>query len=228
MVQLQQATQATGELIYRGRVQARDGTGEHLYTYERWITQTESETTATHITYDPDGSMVVLQQATSEPEGRLSVFEEIHGQTGLSGTALRSDGIWQLDTVVGDRVHGAAEVAGDPVVAGPTLFGFVLERWDPILAGEVQHVDFPVLGDARTYRFDLALDSADEDTVTVAMKAASPLVRLAVPAGRIVFERDTGKVLSYAGLVPPLIEHGGRLSPLDGYVTYTFVADDYR
>ncbi len=230
MAQVHLDTRAEGELVYRGRVQARHGNGDALYTYERWVEETEEGATATHITYAPDGTLVVVQQTMSAPDGRLRTFEELHGQLGLSGTIARqTDGSLLLDTLKEDRSQQAVEAPGHPVVAGPTLFGFVLERWDALLAGEAQVMRFPVLDDGRTYPFILELDHVDQSTVTVAMQAASPMVRLLVPRGSIVFDRDTRKVVSYAGLVPPLVEgDGGHLTRLDGEVIYTFVAETYR
>jgi hypothetical protein len=229
MAEVHLDTRAEGELIYRGRVQARHGDGAELYTYERWVLETAEGATATHITYAPDGALVVVQQTASAPDGRLSSFEELHGQLGLSGTIeQQADGSLLLDTVKEDRSRHAVEAPGHPVVAGPTLFGFVLDRWDSILAGEVQVVRFPVLDDGRTYPFTLELEHVDQSTVTVAMRAASPMVRLLVPQGRIVFDRDTRQVISYAGLVPPLMEDDGRLTRLDGEVIYTFAAETYK
>ena len=205
-----------GELIYTGYVHDTSGTP---FTYERRVKQEDGQVVSSHLTLDDSGQAVVLHRATHDSDYALASFEEIHGQTGLSG-ALSVEEDARFSTTRGGEAAAATEALSDPVHVGPTLFGFVLQHWDALLDGEVRHLRFAVLDDARSYRFRLQLSALEDDRATFQIVATSPLVRMAVAPMSISFLRETRAVIRYAGPVPPLRSQSGRLRALDAVVEY--------
>jgi hypothetical protein len=218
-----------GELMYHGHVQERDEASADLFHYERWVAPNDQGFVGTHVTFTPDDTPIVLHSALYADDGELISFEEIHGQTGLVGTVtVLPDGQVELDVSIGDDVFHRTEKAGDPVHVGPTLFGFALQNWDALMAGEKQYLRFVVLSDHRTYRFALSLESTDTETTAFKMTATSPFVRMAVSAMRITFDTASREPIRFEGLVPPMIGNASDLHQLDARVDYELVAEDYR
>jgi hypothetical protein len=218
-----------GQLIYEGRVQPRGDDDDAVFQYDRRVAQTDDGWIATHLTRTTAGEPVVLHRTVYTDDNTLVSFDEIHAQTGLTGhVELQPDGSLELDVSLGEQQWHRTEGAGDPVHAGPSLYGFALNHWDDLLDGEKVPLRFIVLADQRTYRFVLRLESTDADATVFRMTAASAFVRMAVPVMDLTFDTATRDVLRYEGPVPPMSGDDTNLAKLDGRVDYVHIADTYR
>lgn len=222
---LAEAPGSLGTLVYRGRVQPRGPDSAALFSYERRVSASEAHATSTHLTQTVGGDTIVLHRAEHHPgDYRLYRFEEIHQQTGTAGTVtVDASGTATFALRDGRR---RTERGSEPVVAGPTLFGFVLHRWDDLLGGAHVPVRFAAIDAMRTYRFSIRLLSQDAEQTRFEMRPSSPLVRLGVPTMHLTFDTPTRAIVRYEGLVPPLV--GDRLDRLDARVDYTMQLPAYR
>lgn len=210
-----------GTLIYTGEVVPR-GRRRAAYRYERRVRAGES----THLTR-PAGSdeVVVLQRAVHTPAYRLQRFEEVHRQTGVrSAVFIAADGSVELTARRGRDVDRHAEGPGDPVVVGPTLFGFIRRHFGVLVRGDSIGVRFAAPEQGRTYAFTLRAIEITPRTVTIEMAASDLLVSLGIDPMRVVLDRESRDVLRYRGRVPPRLN---GLQTFDADVRYEHAAD-YR
>ena len=225
---IQSAPATAGDQIYVGRVYALDGRPEPLFRYDRRIQRTGNAVTSTHVTYDPTGAIVVVQSALHSPKYELQRADMIHGQTGASASVavVNGEAIYTLH----DGVHQTTsrERVGDPLVAGPTMFGYILAHWEELNRGMVLPIRFAVLERGESFGFTLDKVEAAQGQTIVRMKPTSPLVRLAVAPTYFHFDTNSRQIREYTGRVPPLEQIGNRLATLDARVTYSFVAPAFR
>ena len=125
----------------------------------------------------------------------------------------------------GGREAISHENVQDPVVAGPTMFGFILAHWDELNRGIAMPIRFAVLERGETLGFVLDKVAEADGRTTIRMKPTSLLVGLLVDSTYFHFDR---RVLEYTGRVPPLERVNDRLRTLDARVQYTFVAPEFR
>lgn len=216
-----------GAPIYEGTVR-RDAADPPLFRYERHVLDLDRGVRSSHRTFTPAGEPVLLHQADHSASHALVKFHEVQSQTGLVGWVdVAADGTATFQTTVNGRTRTRVEGPGDPLLVGPTLFGYVREQWDSLLDGEVHPIRFVVLDRRRSYRFALQAVDGQDGTRTFEMVPTSLLVRLALPRTTLVFDPD-GTIVRYTGRVPPLEAVGRRHEPLDATVTYALAADAYR
>src|SRR5262249_11818346 len=129
----------------------------------------------------------------------------------------------------GGHVTTAREELTDPVVAGPTMFGYILAHWDDLMSGASLPIRFAVLERHETIGFVLDLvDSPTPGRTVIRMKPSSFLIRMAIAPTYFEFDTASRKILEYTGSVPPFETIDGRLQTLDARVAYRFVAADFR
>lgn len=225
---IEQLPDSTGEQIYEGRVHALDGRTEPLYTYERRIRRDEDAITSTHITHDPTGAVVVVQSAAHSPDYQLQRADLMHRQSGVSASVVVADGEAIYTLHDGEREATARETLTEPLVAGPTMFGFILAHWGALARGETIPIRFAVLERGESLRFALDRVDAPAGRTIIRMRATSPLVRLAVSSTYFEFDSRTRHIIEYTGRVPPLDRRGDKMVALDARVAYSFVARDFR
>jgi hypothetical protein len=218
----------TGEQIYEGRVYPLDGRSGTLFRYERRVQTTGSSVTSTHLTHDPSGAVVVVQSAVHSPTYDLTTAATIHRQTGASATVAVENGEATFMLTDGGRQSVSHERVEDPVVAGPTMFGFILAHWDELERGVTIPIRFALLERGETLGFVLDKVPASEGRTTIRMKPTSLLVRMAVAPTYFEFETASRRILEYTGRVPPMEQVDDRLQTLDARVAYTFTAPEFR
>lgn len=228
---LARAPETAGTLIYRGQVVARDEPGASpLFSYERRVDERAGGLVSSHITTDPQGEVIIAEQARMAPGYALRRFDAVNRQQGYSGSVVVSREGRRLDfTLVRDGLtRTASEVVRDPVVSGPSLHGFILQHWHRLAAGEKLRVRMIVLSRLETYGFDIRRRHEAGGATTFSIIPSSLLVRLAVAPLAVTFDSTTRQVLRYEGRVPPMKTAGGRLVDLDARVDYTMHAPGYR
>lgn len=208
-----------GAAIYEGAVHTPDGS--QVFEYTRTSRRDGDRLVSTHRSREVAGGReVTLQSATHTRAYALERSVEHHDQLGVRSEVVVVGDRIDMTTVRDGRVRTTRRKLSAPPVVGPTLFGFVLNRWDALARGESVAIRFVVPERRRTYAFDLRMAAPDGETTTVVMEAKSPFVRASVPAMRMVFDSETREILRYEGRIPPRLN--GR--PVDARVEYTMHA----
>ena len=228
---LQAAPESAGTLVYRGDTfTQRTPAGAPLYRYERRVLATPKGLSASHITSDPAGRVIIAESALVSPHNETLRFEAANQQSGFTGSVQISKGGSHLEYELNEtgKISTASEDVLDPVVSGPSMFGFILKNWDPLLAGTTLPVRMLVLRDKTTYGFDLKFEKLANGHASFTVTPSSFLIRMAIAPLRVVFDANTKTAVRYEGRVPPMENVSGKLKDLDARVEYTSVTPAYR
>lgn len=228
LLELEQSPAVSGDQVYEGRVYALDGRPNPLFSYERRVKGGGSSVTSTHITHDPTGAVVVMQCAAHTPTYELQRADMIHRQTGATASVVMmgEEAVYTLND--GTHETTARERLEAPLVAGPTMFGYILAHWAALTRGETLPIRFAVLERGESIGFALERVEAPEGRTIIRMKPTSLVVRLAVAPTYFQFDTASRRILEYTGRVPPLEQIDGQLETLDARVAYSFVAPAFR
>lgn len=228
LVALQDRPATSGDRIYEGRVYALDGRPQPLFRYERRVRTSEGGTTSTHVTRDPAGAVVVVQSAVHSPTYDLRRADMVHRQTGTTASVVvaRGEAIFTLDD--GTHATRSRERLHDPLVAGPTMFGYIVAHWDELTRGVTLPIRFAVLERGESLGFTLDAVDAPQGRTIIRMKPTSVIVRLVVAPTCFQFDSASRRIVEYTGRVPPLERVKDRLVTLDARVAYSFVAPAFR
>jgi hypothetical protein len=226
-----QVDQTAGALVYRGDTfSQRMPAGEPLYRYERRVVSAPSGLTASHITSDPTGRVIIVESALVSNHYETQRFEAMNQQAGFSGSVEISNGGRHLEYTLNDngKVSQASEDVSDPVVCGPSMFGFILKQWEPLKAGATLPVRMVVLKEKTTYGFNVKFEKLANGQASFTVTPSNFLVRMAIAPLRVVFNASTRTPVRYEGRVPPMENVAGKLKDLDARVEYTSTAATYR
>ena len=149
---------------------------------------------------------------------------------GFAGSVQVSNDGRHLEYELNDngKVTKASEDVSDPVVSGPSMFGFILKNWEPLKAGTSLPVRMLVLKEKTTYGFDIKYEKQANGQASFTITPSSFLIRMAIAPLRVVFDANTKSPVRYEGRVPPMENVAGKLKDLDARVEYTSVAPAYR
>jgi hypothetical protein len=228
---LRLAPESAGVLIYRGETFAqRLPSGPALYRYERRVVSAVDGLTASHLTRDPTGRLILAESSSMSQQYRLQRFEVLNQQQGFSGLVVVSHDGRHLTYELNDNgnVSTTSEAVSEPVVSGPSLFGFILAHWDSLQAGATIPVRMIVIQEKTTYGFDLKFERLVDRQASFTITPSSFLIRLAVAPLRVVFDASTRHPIRYEGRVPPMENVAGKLKALDARVDYTPISSAYR
>ena len=228
---LQASPESAGALVYRGDTfTQRTPAGAALYRYERRVLTAPNGLTASHITSEPAGRVIIVESALVSPHYDTQRFEATNQQSGFTGSVQISNGGRHLEYELNDngKVSTASEDVFDPVVCGPSLFGFILKNWEPLMAGTSMPVRMVVLKEKTTYGFDLKFDKVVNGQASFTITPSSFLIRMAVAPLRVVFDASTKRAVRYEGRVPPMENVSGKLKDLDARVEYAPMSAAYR
>lgn len=228
---LQGSAETAGTLVYRGDTFIqRAPAGAPLFSYERRVLTNPNGLTASHITRDPAGRVIIAESAQVSPSYETQRFEATNQQSGFTGSVQISKGGRHLEYELNDngKLSTASEDVVDPVVCGPSLFGFILKNWDPLLAGATLPVRMLVLKEKTTYGFDLKFEKLADGKASFTITPSNFLIRMAVAPLQVTFDAGTKTPVRYEGRVPPMENISGKLKDLDARVEYTSVSAVYR
>ena len=223
------APESAGMLVYRGAVYPlAPPAAPQLLSYERRVQNQAGAMTSSHITRDASGEVVVAESARLAPGYELLRFDAAHRQAHYSGSVVANGRHLEFVLNQGGRISHASEDVSDPVVAGPSLHGFILHHWDPLMAGQALPVRMIVMAEKQTYGFVIRQVESASGRTAFEVTPSSWLVRLAVAPLRVEFDSTKRHVVRYQGRVPPMLMVDGKPRPLDARVDYTMVAAAYR
>jgi hypothetical protein len=223
--------ESVGALVYRGSTFAlRTPSSDPLFRYERRVLNGPNGTTASNVTSDLKGRVIIIESASVSAQYEIHRFEAVNLQAGFTGSAQISNNGRHLEYELNDKgkVTFASEDVSDPVISGPSMFGFILRHWEQLKAGTSIPIRMLVLKDKTTYGFDLKFDKEINGQVSFTLTPSSFLIRIAVAPLRVVFDSNTKLPVRYEGRVPPMENVLGKLKDLDAQVEYTTVATVYR
>lgn len=228
---LDQSPANAGELIYRGDTYAQDGSnGQPLFRYERRVAITPAGLTASHLTRNPAGELMVIEVAKVTPDYALQRFETINQQSDFSGSVeVSADGRQLHYSLLEQGVASSADEEVDvPVVTGPSMHGFILQHWDQLKTGTSLPVRFVVLQEKQTYGFDIRFEQEAQGQTVFSVTPSNFLIRLAIEPLKVTFDTSARTVVRYEGRVPPKQELDGKLKDLDARVEYKAITASYR
>jgi hypothetical protein len=231
LAQQRQAPDSAGVLIYRGvTFSLKAPTAEPLFRYERRVGTTSRGLLASHATSDLKGELLIVETAEYNPGYELQRFEVANKQGGFSGSVLVSADGHQLQYNLNDngKISTAKEDVSEPVVSGPSMFGFILKNWDFLKAGNTVPVRMVVLREKTTYGFDVRFEQEANGQTSFSVVPSSFIIRLAIAPLRVVFDSTSRNARRYEGRVPPMEAVAGKLKTLDARVDYTMVASSYQ
>jgi hypothetical protein len=223
---------ATAVPIYEGRVFVPTAAADAkpVFTYERRVATAGDGLIASHLTRDAGGATIIEESALMTPAYALRRFDADNRQQGFCGTATVSADGRRIDFSLlrdGRWSHGSQTLNG-PVVAGPSLHGFMLQHWNQLVAGDTVPVRMIVIARKTTYGFRIRLHSRNAERTVFSVTPTNWLLRLAVAPLAVAFDNITRQVLRYEGRVPPQLVEGGRKRDFDARVEYTMLAPAYR
>jgi hypothetical protein len=227
---LERLPDIAGTAIYRGSVFPLHGnTTDTLYTYERRVAQDMSMLRVAHITRTLQRRVIIEESAVCAADYALQRFDAVNAQAGFVGSAVVSADGRRVDFRLerDGRVTTASQDIDAPVVAGPTVHGFIRAHWDQLISGSRLKVRMIVMTRTTTYGFDVRAAPAANGTTTFTVTPSSMLIRLVVAPLRVTF--DTARnVVRYEGRVPPMRFGDGKWHDLDARVDYTMLVPEYR
>ena len=227
-----QAPDAAGELVYRGATFSQRSTAGQtpLYRYERRVAATPTGAVATHATSDAKGQLIIAESAAYSPTYALQRFDAVNAQAGYSGSAVVSNNGRHVEYRLNDngKISTSSDDLTDPVVTGPSMFGFILSQWDALLAGKIVPVRMLVLKEKTTYGFDVRLEKQARGQTAFSITPSSFIIRLAIAPLRLTFETANKTAVRYEGRVPPMEMVDGKPTDLDARVEYFSIAPRYR
>jgi hypothetical protein len=228
---LQASPDTAGTLVYRGATfTQRDSTSVPLYRYERRVVAAPTGLNVSHITSDPAGRVIIVESASLSNQYEIRRFDTTNQQAGFTGSVQVSNDGRHLTYELNDngRITKASEDVSDPVVSGPSMFGFILKNWEPLKAGTSLPVRMLVLKEKTTYGFDIKFEKQVSGQASFTITPSNFLIRMAIAPLRVVFDANTKTPLRYEGRVPPLENVAGKLKDLDARVEYSAAAPAYR
>lgn len=228
---LRQSPDLAGARVYRGAVYAQGATNAvPLFTYERRVATTDAGLAAAHITRGPDQQIVVVEEARFTSAYALQRFDAINPQQGFSGSVVLSQGGRHLQyrLLRDGKLSTATEEVSDPVVAGPSLHGFVLQHWDTLASGLPLAVRMVVLTDKTSYGFQIRQLPPQGGLTNFSITPSSAFVRLVIAPLKVSFDSKTRALVRYEGRVPPMRQVGPKLVDLDARVDYVMDQATYR
>jgi hypothetical protein len=228
---LRQTPEVAGELVYRGAVFAQQSSSDKaLFNYERRVSTIARGLSAAHITSDVDGTVIIAEEARFTPAYALQRFDVVNEQAGFSGSVVVSREGRRLEYRLSrnGKLSTASDDVTDPVVTGPTLYGFVLQHWEALASGQAIPVRMIVLAEKTTYGFVVRRLAAADGLTSFSITPSSALVRLAIAPLKVTFDSATRALVGYEGRVPPMQADGRKLKTLDARIDYTMLAPVYR
>jgi hypothetical protein len=231
VLQMAAAPEAFGSLVYRGDVFYRQiQTAPALFRYERRVAGDDLRLVSAHITRSMEGEVVIVEAAHSHSQYDLHSFSMVNQQLKMAGQAVLSKDGRQIDYWLDDNgvISTSTESVSSPVVTGPTLFGFILRRWENIVSGNKLPVRMIVMKAKTSYGFEIEAEAEANGQRGFSIRASNLLVRMAVPTFRVVFEASSRRLIRYEGLVPPMAQIDGKFKDLNARVDYQLAVEGYR
>lgn len=209
-----------GQLVYEGAVfDLTPRSATPRFHYERRVRHQPDGLSSTSFTHD-DKDVVLVEVAEHSADYSLSGYTEFQFQLGEVSRVSVKDGRVEFRRLQGETEQLATESVSQPVVVGPTLYGFALHHWDQLLAGQVVPFRFAVTSRLETVGFELRRLPSAPDVVRIEMRPQSPLISLIVDPLVITWSSADRQLVSLDGRVPTRVFRDGAWRDFDAHVEY--------
>jgi len=214
----------TPGLIYNGYVYSlKESSSEPNYRYQRTVLGKGYKDIFSHITYSLDGEVVLAQIAETDQDYKLRHFKSIDRLSGINATMRYiHDNKLEFAVHKGELTKITHENPSLPLVAGPTLFGFILKNWDDLKSGLTIPFAFVLIERGETMRFEAKYGESNNEFDTIIIQTKNPFIRLLVAPMKIVFAKDTRQPIRYIGRVPVMLQKNDSLTAFDARVEYHY------
>lgn len=203
-----------GDLVYVGTVAPLKAPTKPVYEYERRVKEGRS-TSFTKQGTEP----VLIEQASHDADYELSSYVQWQLQTREVGRVTVENGVVRLSQASGGVERLVEEPLREPVVVGPTLFGFIARHREQLLKGEALKIRFAVTSRLETIPFELSRVDGPNGEPRIRMAAKSALVALVVDPLFVTYSPE-GALVSLDGRVPTKLKQGDDWADFDAHVDY--------
>lgn len=217
-----------GELINQGTIFPLKGDrAKPLYFFERRVRNEGAEILSTSYTHDGQ-KPVLVETAIHDANYKVREFTENQFQLGTVGKMTVDGNKVHFYSVAGGKEKHAEETAASlPIVAGPTLYGFIMNNWATLMAGKTIPFRYCVIHRMETVGFEFKKVDSGPDQVRIQMKPTSYVISLLVDPIHFTFSTDKS-LLFLEGRVPPKIKKGNGWADLDAYEVYKNIAPVFK
>jgi hypothetical protein len=217
--------------VLAGKIYQKDSRPQHLlFNFRRTVRRAGDEADATRTYTYPNGRIAAIEKATYR-KGKLVSYQlmqkqiNAHGRVQIRGNARQGKGQISFRYVKdGDALTNSEHLEASTVV-NDTIVSYMLAHWDELMQGKEVYARYIVVTHTETAGFNLV--KAGEATwkgkpaVIIEMAPASFIVRLLVDPMYFTVEKDTRRVVKYAGIVTPKIKEDGEWKKLDAVMVLT-------
>ena len=209
--------------------------GRLLFTFRRTAAQTGDVVSVLREFQNPDGSIAARERVRYE-RGRLVRFELDERQIGATGSALveplpnqrqRIQFQYTTRSSRADRPKQEIETIREEVLISDMLPGFMADRWDELVRGEVVKFRYIVVPRLETIAFKLKRESTAElhgkKVVRIRMEPASRLIAQFLDPLIFTVEADPPRrILQYSGRTTPRIRSGQSWKDLEALTIFNW------
>jgi hypothetical protein len=209
--------------------------GRLLFTFRRTAAQTGDVVSVLREFQNPDGSIAAQERVRYE-RGRLVRFELDERQIGATGSALveplpnqrqRIQFQYTTRSSRADRPKQEIETIREEVLISDMLPGFMADRWDELVRGEVVKFRYIVVPRLETIAFKLKRESTAElhgkKVVRIRMEPASRLIAQFLDPLIFTVEADPPRrIVQYSGRTTPRIRSGQSWKDLDALTVFNW------
>jgi hypothetical protein len=172
-----------------------------------------------------DGADLAIEDVTFEG-GKVKSLKLNHMQVNEQGTLEVAGGRVQFTYTAGGKTKTDSESLPEDLVVSATVIPDLHARWDALLKGDTLKMRLAVLDRLETIGFQLRQTGTGQlngkPTVEVEMKPSNFVIAALVKPVRMVYERESKRLVDYSGRVLPKKQAGGKWEPLDADGSYTY------
>jgi hypothetical protein len=173
----------------------------------------------------PDGKEAAVEEIAFE-DGRLKSFRLEHKQAGETGLLELKDGKAHFSYTAEGKTKTATEALSPDFVISPLLVDYLHANWDALAAGRTVKARLAILDRRETVGFQFTkvgeTGAAGRPLLVVQMKPSSFIIAALVKPIRMVFDKETRRLVEYSGRVVPKRQVEGKWEPLDADVVYLY------
>jgi hypothetical protein len=182
---------------FRGVARARDGSVAYVEVHE--VRLSGGQVTSAETRYERPDGRTIARLVSDYPPGSFAPDYEFHDlRSGAREAVQRAgNGIRLVD---GDR-DKVLPLRGDlPLVAGQGLDRYARAHLDELARGDVLRVTLALPGRLDTFGFQLRGEATRDGLVRVLFEPTSVFLRILAPSLVGEYDRDTRRLVRYAGV----------------------------
>lgn len=173
----------------------------------------------------PDGKEAAVEEITYEG-GQLKSFRLEQKQVNETGLLELKDGKAHFSYTADGKTKTATETLSPDFVISPLLVNYLHANWNELAGGKTVKARLAVLDRRETVGFQFTkigeAQAAGRPALVVQMKPSSFIIAALVKPIRMVFDKETRRLVEYSGRVVPKHQVDGKWETLDADVVFTY------